>query len=75
LQSKNHYLLVDFLKTFAAFAIVLHHFLNYGQLAEDARNFFPIMMTWLFEYGRFAVQIFLVLGGYLAASHSRVQKI
>jgi peptidoglycan/LPS O-acetylase OafA/YrhL len=67
LQSKNHYLLVDFLKTFAAFAIVLHHFLNYGQLAEDARNFLPIMMNWLFEYGRFAVQIFLVLGGYLAA--------
>ena len=24
-------------------------------------------MTWLFEYGRYAVQIFLVMGGYLAA--------
>lgn len=24
-------------------------------------------MTWLFEYGRYAVQVFLVMGGYLAA--------
>lgn len=27
----------------------------------------PGLMTWLFEYGRYAVQIFLVMGGYLAA--------
>ena len=47
--------------------IILHHLSNYGQLAEDARQFLPSVMTWLFEYGRYAVQIFLVMGGYLAA--------
>jgi peptidoglycan/LPS O-acetylase OafA/YrhL len=67
LQSKNHFLLVDFLKTFAALTIILHHFSSYGQIAEDARLLLPGLMTWLFEYGRYAVQIFLVMGGYLAA--------
>ena len=67
MQSKNHFLLVDFLKTFAALTIILHHFSSYGQIAEDARQLLPELMTWLFEYGRYAVQIFLVMGGYLAA--------
>ena len=67
MQSKNHFLLVDFLKTFAALIIILHHFSSYGQIAEDARLTLPGLMTWLFEYGRYAVQIFLVMGGYLAA--------
>ena len=67
MQSKNHFLLIDFLKVFAALLIILHHLSSYGQLAEDARQFLPEVMTWLFEYGRYAVQIFLVMGGYLAA--------
>lgn len=67
MQSKNHFLLVDFLKTFAALIIILHHLSSYGQIAEDARRVFPVVMTWLFEYGRYAVQIFLVMAGYLAA--------
>ncbi|WP_353432720.1 acyltransferase family protein [Polynucleobacter sp. MWH-UH23A] len=67
MQSKNHFLLIDFLKTFAALTIILHHFSSYGQIAEDARLLLPGFMTWLFEYGRYAVQIFLVMGGYLAA--------
>ncbi|WP_071466524.1 acyltransferase family protein [Polynucleobacter asymbioticus] len=67
MPSKNHFLLVDFLKTFAALTIILHHFSSYGQIAEDARQVLPGIMTWLFEYGRYAVQIFLVMGGYLAA--------
>ncbi len=67
MQSKNHFLLIDFLKVFAALFIILHHLSSYGQLAEDARHFLPGLMTWLFEYGRYAVQIFLVMGGYLAA--------
>ena len=66
MRSKNHFLLIDFLKVFAALLIILHHLSSYGQLAEDARQFLPGVMTWLFEYGRYAVQIFLVMGGYLA---------
>ncbi len=47
--------------------IILHHLSSYGQIAEDARRVLPDLMTWLFEYGRYAVQIFLVMAGYLAA--------
>ena len=47
--------------------IILHHLSSYGQIAEDARRVLPSLMTWLFEYGRYAVQIFLVMAGYLAA--------
>ena len=58
--------LIDFLKVFAALLIILHHLSSYGQIAEDARTVLPVIMTWLFEYGRYAVQIFLVMAGYLA---------
>jgi len=47
--------------------IILHHLSSYGQIAEDAHRALPGLMTWLFEYGRYAVQIFLVMAGYLAA--------
>jgi len=67
LQAKNHFLLIDFLKVFAALMIILHHLSSYGQIAEDAHRVLPGLMTWLFEYGRYAVQIFLVMAGYLAA--------
>lgn len=58
--------LIDLLKVFAALVIILHHLSSYGQIAEDARAFLPSVMNFLFEYGRFAVQIFLVMAGYLA---------
>ena len=58
--------LIDLLKVFAALLIILHHLSSYGQIAEDARAFLPGVMNFLFEYGRFAVQIFLVMAGYLA---------
>ncbi len=70
MQTKAHppaFLLVDFLKVFAALLIILHHLSSYGQIAQDARTVLPVIMTWLFEYGRYAVQIFLVMAGYLAA--------
>ena len=47
--------------------IIIHHLSSYGQIAQDARHILPGLMTWLFEYGRYAVQIFLVMAGYLAA--------
>ena len=59
--------MIDLLKVFAAILIILHHLSSYGQIAEDARTVLPGLMIWLFEYGRYAVQIFLVMAGYLAA--------
>ncbi len=67
MKTKNYYFLIDCLKVLAALLIILHHLSSYGQVAEDARLLFPRIMTWLFEYGRYAVQIFLVMGGYLAS--------
>lgn len=58
--------LIDLLKVTAALTIILHHLSSYGQIAADARTFLPGVMGCLFEYGRFAVQIFLVMAGYLA---------
>ena len=67
MKQSSSFLLVDFLKVFAALLIILHHLSNYGQIARDAHAVLPVIMTWLFEYGRYAVQIFLVMAGYLAA--------
>ena len=36
-------------------------------MAIDARSAMPGLMIWLFDYGRYAVQIFLVMAGYLAS--------
>jgi len=59
--------MIDSLKVFAALLIIFHHLSSYGQIAQDACTVLPGLMTWLFEYGRYAVQIFLVMAGYLAA--------
>lgn len=57
---------LDALKVAASQLIVLHHLSAYGPVAEAASTAAPSLMTWLFEYARMAVQVFLVLGGYLA---------
>lgn len=67
MKQSSSFLLIDFLKVFAALLIILHHLSNYGQIARDAHAVLPGIMAWLFEYGRYAVQIFLVMAGYLAA--------
>ena len=59
--------LIDLLKVFAALLIIFHHLSSYGQVAADARALLPSLMNFIFEYGRYAVQIFLVMAGYLAA--------
>jgi peptidoglycan/LPS O-acetylase OafA/YrhL len=66
LKQTQSLFLIDLLKVLAALMIILHHLSSYGQIAEDARSVLPGLMTWLFEYGRYAVQIFLVMAGYLA---------
>ena len=59
--------LIDALKAVAALLVLMNHFSSYGPLAEAARDYFPSVFNWLFEYGRMAVQVFLVIGGFLAA--------
>lgn len=66
-NSANRMPLVDALKAVASQLILLHHLASYGPLAATAREVLPISMGWLFEYGRMAVQVFLVVAGFLAA--------
>lgn len=58
---------INFLKVVAAQLIVLHHLAFYGPMSDHATTLFPAGMAWLNDYARMAVQVFLVIGGYLAA--------
>ena len=58
---------VDVLKVVAAQFIVWHHFSAYGPMADAMTLVWPEFMAWLYRYARLAVQVFLVVGGYLAA--------
>lgn len=59
--------LIDALKAIAALLVLLNHFSSYGPLAANARESFPGLFDWFYEYGRMAVQVFLVVAGFLAA--------
>jgi peptidoglycan/LPS O-acetylase OafA/YrhL len=60
---------LDMLRLVAAQLIVLHHLSAYGPVAEAAHAAAPGLMAWLFDYARMAVQVFLVVGGYLAVQN------
>lgn len=59
--------LIDALKGVAAQIILLHHLVSYGPLSKAANAMAPVTAGFLFDYGRMVVQVFLVIGGYLAA--------
>src|SRR5580765_6342029 len=58
---------IDLLKVIAAQLIVLHHLAFYGPMADHVRPIAPTLINWLDDYARIAVQVFLVVGGFLAA--------
>ncbi|ARU04588.1 hypothetical protein CCO03_07795 [Comamonas serinivorans] len=59
---------IDQAKGLACLLIVAHHLAFYGPMADQVWPAVPAFMNWLYEYARMAVQIFLVLGGYLCAA-------
>jgi peptidoglycan/LPS O-acetylase OafA/YrhL len=59
--------LIDALKAVTSQLIVLHHLIIYGPLAVGTGLLLPDISAWLADYGRMAVQVFLVIGGFLAA--------
>jgi peptidoglycan/LPS O-acetylase OafA/YrhL len=67
LPAHHPFRLIDILKVLAAQCIVLHHFSAYGPLSEAASDALPDVMAWLYDNARMAVQVFLVVAGYLAA--------
>jgi peptidoglycan/LPS O-acetylase OafA/YrhL len=59
--------LIDGLKVLASQLIVLHHMMLYAPMADLVAPGWPSAATFLTGEARFAVQVFLVVGGFLAA--------
>jgi peptidoglycan/LPS O-acetylase OafA/YrhL len=66
-SSKPHLWHIDVLKLLAAHAVLGHHISAYGPLPEVLATRWPKVVAWFFNDARMAVQVFLVLGGFLAA--------
>ena len=58
---------IDALKAIASQLIVLHHLAFYGPMSDVANELAPGLISWLSQDARIAVQVFLVIGGFLAA--------
>ena len=59
--------LVDALKALGSQFIVLHHLAFYGPMSDWTQVLWPELIDWLSRDARMAVQVFLVVGGFLAA--------
>ncbi len=59
--------LVDVLKALASQLIVWHHLAFYGPMSDTVHPHATILIEWLYDHARLAVQVFLVIGGFLAA--------
>jgi peptidoglycan/LPS O-acetylase OafA/YrhL len=64
---QKQFVLINLLKAGSAQLIVLHHLAFYGPMSDHARTVMPALIDWLYDYARIAVQVFLVIGGFLAA--------
>lgn len=60
---------IDGLRAVAAQLIVWHHLAFYGPLSDVARPLTPFVIDILHHHGRMAVQVFLVIGGFVTAQH------
>jgi peptidoglycan/LPS O-acetylase OafA/YrhL len=59
---------IDLAKALASQLIVWHHLSLYGPMCDAARSLAPATLDMLNEHARLVVQVFLVVGGFLAAS-------
>ena len=60
---------IDGLRGIAAQLIVWHHLAFYGPLSDVARPLTPFLIDALHHHARMAVQVFLVIGGFVTAQH------
>ena len=58
---------INVLKAGAAQLIVLHHLAFYGPMSDHVQPMWPALIDWLGDSARIAVQVFLVIGGFLVA--------
>jgi peptidoglycan/LPS O-acetylase OafA/YrhL len=66
-QSVPRSFTVDVLKVVAAQLIVWHHLSAYGPMSDALQLAWPTLVTHIYHDARLAVQVFLVIGGFLAA--------
>lgn len=67
-ESNGRFPLIDVVRGLACALIVGHHISIYGPMGQGARSLAPVFFDWLAQDGRLAVQVFLALGGFLAAA-------
>jgi len=65
----NRLQFLDLLRALAAQLIVWHHLAFYGPLSHRAWHLAPRLLVSLHSHARMAVQVFLVVGGFVAAQH------
>lgn len=58
---------IDALKGVACTLIVWHHLAAYGPMSDVVHLAAPGLINWLYDNARMAVQVFLVVGGFLSA--------
>lgn len=58
---------IDALKALGSQLIVLHHLAFYGPMSDWTNQLAPGLVSWFSQHARVAVQIFLVVAGFLAA--------
>jgi len=72
----SRFWVIDVLKLLGAQCILLHHLSIYGPIAQEIDIYYPIFMDDFSDLTRLAVQVFLVISGYLAAkSISRMKEV
>ncbi|MEN9843354.1 MAG: hypothetical protein RLZZ612_1183 [Pseudomonadota bacterium] len=57
--------LIDALKAIASQMIVLHHLAFYGPMSDLTHQLAPALVSWFSQHARLAVQVFLVVSGFL----------
>lgn len=58
---------IDALKAVGSQLIVLHHLAFYGPMSDWTHQLAPDLVSWFSQHARMAVQVFLVVAGFLAA--------
>jgi len=67
MKQPEHIPLIDTFRVVASQLIMLSHLVTYGPLPHAAREILPGTIDWIYGYARIAVQVFLVISGFLAA--------
>jgi peptidoglycan/LPS O-acetylase OafA/YrhL len=66
---------IDALKGLGCMLIIWHHLAFYGPMSDVVQPYAPWLTGWLVDYGRMAVQVFLVVAGFLAAASQAPQGV